>query len=245
MSSVNLLHNGISIDQALVLASILKTHDILKSLCGNNGDETELDMSEQNIGAAEATLLTSEIAGNGALTSLSLVSNNLGKMVLPKGWSYGYHDERCLGNVFYKHTDGREKKNGTPEGTTSGAIVIANAIPDMRALLSLDISSNNISAEGTKLLAKAIEGNQTMTSLNISSNDVTYDGKKYGDMSGVAALADVLPGMGAMSQFTFDGDRSLKPITMEISMTKAYFSAKGLGKSGAILVVAAFLPKCT
>ena len=75
MSSVNLLENGISIDQALVLASILKTRDILKSLCGNSGDETELDMNGKNISAAEATMLAAEIAGNRALTkgpSLSL-----------------------------------------------------------------------------------------------------------------------------------------------------------------------------
>jgi hypothetical protein len=74
---VNLLQNGISIDQALVLTSILKVHAILKSLCGNNGDETELDMSGKNISAAEATMLAAEIAGNGAMTSLNLGSNDL------------------------------------------------------------------------------------------------------------------------------------------------------------------------
>jgi hypothetical protein len=37
-----------------------------------------------------------------------------------------------------------------------------------------------------------------MTSLNISSNGTTFDGKKHGDVSGVAALADVIPGMGAL-----------------------------------------------
>jgi hypothetical protein len=49
----------------------------------------------------------------------------------------------------------------------------------------------------------------------------------------------------AISQFTFSGDgHDNTPVTMEISMTEADFSAKGLGKSGAIMV-AAFLPKCT
>jgi hypothetical protein len=57
--------------------------------------------------------------------------------------------------------------------------------------------------------------------------------------------------MGPLSQFTFSGDnygmeigllRFRKPVTMEISMTEADFSAKGLGESGAIMV-AAFLPK--
>jgi hypothetical protein len=74
-------------------------------------------------------------------------------------------------------------------------------------LLSLDISRNKLRVEGTKLLAKALESNQTMTLLNISSNTMTFDGKKSGDMSGVAALADVLPGMGAMSSLNLTHNR--------------------------------------
>jgi hypothetical protein len=81
----------------------------------------------------------------------------------------------------------------------TGGFHLAGVIKDMRALLSLDTSSNILHVEGTKLLAKALEGNQIMTSLNVSSTDMTYDGgQKYGDMSGVAALADILPGMGAI-----------------------------------------------
>jgi hypothetical protein len=49
----------------------------------------------------------------------------------------------------------------------------------------------------------------------------------------------------AISQFTFSGDDyDSKPVTMETSMTKADFSGKGLGISGAIML-SAFLPKCT
>jgi hypothetical protein len=64
-------------------------------------------------------------------------------------------------------------------------------------------------------------------------------------MSGVVALADVIPGMGALSKFTFSGDDSdSRPVTMETSMTTADFSRKGLYASGAIML-SAFLPKCT
>jgi hypothetical protein len=61
------------------------------------------------------------------------------------------------------------------------------------------------------------------------------------------ALANAIPDMGAISQFTFSGDdgrHDNTPVTMEISMTEADFSAKGLGQSGAIMA-AVFLPKCT
>ena len=63
--------------------------------------------------------------------------------------------------------------------------------------------------------------------------------------TGPAAVANAIKDMGAMSTFTFSGDRyDSKPITMETSMVKADFGGKGLRASGAIMV-AAFLPKCT
>jgi hypothetical protein len=70
----------------------------------------------------------------------------------------------------------------------------------MGALLSLDISSNSLSAKGTKLLAEALESNQTMTSLNISSNSMAFDGKRNRDISGFAALADAIKDMKALTK---------------------------------------------
>jgi Ran GTPase-activating protein (RanGAP) involved in mRNA processing and transport len=72
LSSVNLLQNDIGNDKAKVLASILKEHPALKSLCGNTGNETELDMSGKEMGAEGVIMLAAEIAGNGALTSLDI-----------------------------------------------------------------------------------------------------------------------------------------------------------------------------
>jgi hypothetical protein len=122
----------------------------------------------------------------------------------------------------------------------------------MRVLTSLDISKNDLCAEGTKLLAAALKSNKIMTALNISSNDMTFDGEDLGNISGLAALADAIPCMRALSTFTFSGDNEdhpspsydSKPVTMETAMTEADFSGKDLGKSGAIMA-AAFLPKCT
>jgi hypothetical protein len=74
---VNVLGNGIDIEQAQVLAAILKEHPTLKSLCGHKGDETELNMSGKKIGAAGAIMLAPEIVDNGAMTSLNLASNNI------------------------------------------------------------------------------------------------------------------------------------------------------------------------
>jgi Ran GTPase-activating protein (RanGAP) involved in mRNA processing and transport len=68
----------------------------------------------------------------------------------------------------------------------------------MRALIKLDISSNAIEAAGGKLIAAALKGNQVVTELNISHNYLAEDSNEKPDMSGVIALADVIPGMRAL-----------------------------------------------
>jgi Ran GTPase-activating protein (RanGAP) involved in mRNA processing and transport len=82
----------------------------------------------------------------------------------------------------------------------SGVAILVDAIKGMGALTSLDISQNCLYTEGTKLLAQALKGNQIMTALNISSNFMTFDCEKNGDVSGVTALADVIPGMRLLSE---------------------------------------------
>jgi hypothetical protein len=78
ISSVNLLKNDIGVEQAGALMIILKEHPTLKSLCGNKGNETELNMSGKMEGAEDATMLAPEIVDNRAMTSLNLASNSLG-----------------------------------------------------------------------------------------------------------------------------------------------------------------------
>jgi hypothetical protein len=77
ISSVNLLKNEIDVEQAEDLVSILKEHPALKSLCGNKGDEAELDMSGKMSGAGDAIMLATEIVGNGSLTKLDISNNNI------------------------------------------------------------------------------------------------------------------------------------------------------------------------
>jgi Ran GTPase-activating protein (RanGAP) involved in mRNA processing and transport len=77
--SVNFLQNNIDIGQAGALASMLKGHPTLKSLCGNKGGETELDMSSKKLDASDAIMLATEIVGNGALTKLNISTNRIGE----------------------------------------------------------------------------------------------------------------------------------------------------------------------
>jgi hypothetical protein len=149
---VNLLNNEIGVDQAKALASILKEHPTLKSLCGNSGEETELDMSGKGMDAGDVIMLAAEIVDNGALSVLNLASNNLGKLVLPDGWSARYKGKSYQ---EYAHLDGSRQKDHP--GRPDGIIAVANAIPDMGALTSLNLSSNNLKVEGAKIVAGAIK----------------------------------------------------------------------------------------
>ena len=148
--SVNLLKNSIGVDQAKDLVIILKEHPTLKSLCGNKGNETELDMSGKMDGAEDAIMLAAEVVVNGAILSLNLASNNLGAPLVPAGWT---HNPENGALYRFKHTDGSHQE-AAPAGTSyPGAIAIANAIKDMRAMTSLNLASNSLGVEGAKIIA--------------------------------------------------------------------------------------------
>jgi hypothetical protein len=89
----------------------------------------------------------------GALSSLNLAANNLGELVLPEGWTedWDYDDED---EIVYKHTDGRTQKEHP--GKPDGIIAIAKAIPDMRAMTSLNLASNHLGIGGAKIIADSL-----------------------------------------------------------------------------------------
>jgi hypothetical protein len=78
ISSVNLLRNLISVEQAQELVKIMQSKEKLTTLCGLSRDETELDFSGQNLRAGDAVLIANDISDMRAMTSLSLASTRLG-----------------------------------------------------------------------------------------------------------------------------------------------------------------------
>eukprot|EP00935_MAST-01C_sp_MAST-1C-sp1_P001490 g1490.t1 len=249
--SANLLHNNIGIEQAQSLAAILKEHATLKSFCGHNGDETELDMSgNKEVGVEGAVMLAPEIAANGSLTSLNISGNSIGRLVLPEGWTAKKEGRgRRKKRVGYKHTDGREQTDHP--GKPDGAIALAAAIKNNGALTSLNISANNLAERNNPDWTHDPGGLWKYRHTNGKKQDNEPSDFYLTDISGVVALADGIKNSGALTSLTISGDESgytddsknSKPVTIETSMTNADFSGKVLGASGAILL-AAFLPKC-
>jgi hypothetical protein len=87
--------------------------------------------------------------------------------------------------------------------------------------MKLDVSNNSLYSGGGKALALGLKDNQVICELNIAGNNLTQGGT---NMSGVVALADVIPGMGAM--------------------TSLILASNDLRAEGA-KIIAACLPKCT
>ena len=149
---MNLLKNRIPVEQAQELVKIMQSKEKLVTLCGLSKEETALDFSGrtgQRLGAGDAVLIANDISDMRALSVLNLAKNNLGQLVLPKGWTEGYDQDD--GEEVYKHTDGREQMDNP--GKPEGIIAIANAIPDMGALTSLNLASNMLAVEGAKIVA--------------------------------------------------------------------------------------------
>jgi hypothetical protein len=121
-------------------------------------------------------------------------------------------------------------------------------LSDNGAMTKFDISSNDIRAEGGKALAEGLKGNQAIKELNFSGNNLGYNSNDDSDTSGIIAIADVIPGMGALSKLIFGGEEYFdaereeyvtpEPATLEVGMTEADFSNKNLGVGGAIIISA-------
>jgi Ran GTPase-activating protein (RanGAP) involved in mRNA processing and transport len=200
--SLNLAGNEIlSKESGRALADALKTNSVLTELDVSDNQDKYIDGIIKGTldGAGFAKELVVGIKDNRAMTSLNLADNGIGGYYTRKGYS-------------------DEKFHPTPEGVCTqlpllvpflslfplfvGLAAVADAIKDMGALAKFDISNNGIQEDGTQALAKALEGNQSITELNVSSNSMSKNAQGFGGkMAGVTALADVIPGMGALCKF--------------------------------------------
>ena len=73
--------------------------------------------------------------------------------------------------------------------------------------MKFDISNNQIRVDGTKALAAALKGNNVLSELNVASNALIYPGNGSTDMSGVIAISDAIPTMGAMTSLNLASNK--------------------------------------
>jgi hypothetical protein len=196
--SLNLLKNSIGVEQARALVTILKERSTLKSLCGNNGDETELDMSGKIKGAEDAIMLAAEIIDNGALSFLDISSNDICKKIPgPK-------------KVDIKASEGDIVEFNGAQGALatwnidnicfgfvplSSIQAIATAITDMGAISSVNLLTNDIPIEQAKALASMLKEHPTLKSLCGNRGDETeldMSGKEMGAGDAIMLIPEIV-----------------------------------------------------
>jgi hypothetical protein len=153
LSIANVMGNHIGKEILSKLQEIMRSKPDLISLCGIADDGTEADLSGLDMDADDAIILASELSDKRAMAVLNLANNRLGKLVLPEGWS---ESKGCAWLYGYTHTDGREQKEAPEGAKCEGIIALANVIPDMGAMTSLNLASNELGVEGAKAIAACL-----------------------------------------------------------------------------------------
>ena len=163
LMSVNLLKNYIGVEQANILVGILKEHPTLMSLCGNKGNEAELNMSGKMEGAEDSIMLVPEIVANGAIEKLLMADNSLCNKEAGKALA-----TMLASNTTLKELD---LSNNTYYQCDSPGFVqeLAIGVKNNGALTSVNISRNEIESEGWKAFAPVLK-NRNLKELNIAGN---------------------------------------------------------------------------
>jgi hypothetical protein len=207
LSSANLLKNDIGIDQARALVSILKEHPTLKSLCGNKGGETQLDMSGKMEGAADAIMLAPEIIDNGALSVTNFMGNQIGKEQLAKLQEI-MRSKPNLVSLCGIADDATEADLSGLGMDADDAAILASELPDKGALSKFifggdryrkdgqwvypepatfevgmaeaDFSNKNLGTGGAIIISAWLmhKDKGAMTSLNLASNQLRAEGAR-------------------------------------------------------------------
>jgi hypothetical protein len=187
-------------EQARVLANILKEHPTLKSLCGNSGEETELDMSGKKIGAEGAIMLAPEIAGNGAISSVNLLKNQI-PVEQAQELVTIMQSKAELVTLCGLRKDEIEL-DFSRQGLGAGdAVLIANDISDMGALFSVDVGGYDIPADKLQEIDQAVRsnrlkpihevGNKSLSEIDLSS--------RYLDAKDAIVVAEYIKDNGALT----------------------------------------------
>jgi hypothetical protein len=217
--SVNLLKNGIGVEQARALVIILKEHPTLKSLCGNNGDETELNMSGKMNSAEDAIMLSAEVVDSGALSSLNLSKNAL--LNKEAGKILG---DMLKGNSILKELDVSSNYDVDPGARDGPGFVqeLSDGIKDNEAILSVNLLKNDISPEQAHELVKIMQSKEKLITLcGLSGKETTLDFSAQGLGHGDAVLiANDITDMGALTSLDF-GSNNLAVNMLTVAKEKA------------------------
>jgi hypothetical protein len=188
ISSVNLLKNKIDTYQSEALVSILKDHPTLKSLCGNKGDEMELNMSGKMDGSDDAIMLAVEIIDNGALSTLILKNNRLATAEAGNILSIMLAANTVIKVLDISHNCLDLKFVGDQAGGNQPAFAqeLFKGLSDNRAISKFTFSGDRIESKSV------LHDNFVPVTMETSMTEADFSGKNLGN-SGAILLSAFLP----------------------------------------------------
>jgi hypothetical protein len=149
------------------------------------------------------TALGDAIHDNRAISTLNLMNSGLTSGVLK-----AYPGQFGVGNEGYRPEAERGTKDSDFDADMSGIIALANAIPDMRALTSLDISSNMIGyltvPKGWEMKKNTMDDRQIFKP---PGAEWSFGPPNGAQPEGVIALANAIPDMGALIKLDISGNQ--------------------------------------
>jgi Leucine-rich repeat (LRR) protein len=251
LTRLNMSHNMLATKASgKVLAGMLSSNSVLKELdvsknahCPNGrswGDASGRFWAWAD-GPGFANELAVGLSSNDALTSLNISKNRIGELVLPEGWT---HDRRLFGRSGgYKHTDGRKEKQhpGKPEGS----IAIANAIPTMGALTSLNLLKNRMEAEGVKAIVNAWKASKCLTSIcGATGPELDLSGQHLRGWGDIPIVCAEIENNGALEKFDISGNTLYREGTKLLAealrgnqrMVELNLARNGMGSDGAMAI---------
>ena len=86
------------------------------------------------------------------------------------------------------------------------AFVSADGVSTIRALVKFDVSWNILFAEGGKAIAEALKNHPVLTDLKIAGNSLSQDSDREPDLSGVIAISNAIPTMGALTSLNISSN---------------------------------------
>jgi Ran GTPase-activating protein (RanGAP) involved in mRNA processing and transport len=203
MENLHVGSNGIPEKEMCEIMAIAMSKESMKILCEvpfKDKTITELDLRGKNLGTEGALVVAEYLDGNRALVKFDISKNDIrsggGKALADALKGNQIMTELSLAENYLTY----KVRTTSVEKDMDGVSAISKAIPTMGAMTKFDISSNAIRAVGGIALAAGLKGNQVITELNISSNSLGQNSYHEGDTSGVIAIANAIPDMGALSK---------------------------------------------
>jgi Ran GTPase-activating protein (RanGAP) involved in mRNA processing and transport len=172
LTSLHVGKNNIPEKEMREIMAIAMHMKSMKILCGvpfKDKTLTELDVSGKNLGTEGALVVAEYLDGNGALLVLNLASNWLGS----EGAIYiadALQNNTALTSLNISSNYLAKSRPLIMRGVVdmSGVTALANAISDMRAMKSLDLSGNQLGAKGAKHITDGIKVGKCVVAVGLA-----------------------------------------------------------------------------